>query len=647
MISTFSFSAWVTIGRLVGDHLWQSTLFAAGAGLVTLASRNNRAQVRNGLWLAASVKFLIPFAALVAVGSHFGWRRPAPFAQNSPPFVISMDTMSQPFSRLAAEMPPAAVSHSTASTVPILLFAIWLCGCFVILLTWWTRWRHVAVAVREASPVLQGPELDALRRLEAITGITKPVALVSSSTSLEPGVFGVVNPILLWPCSIAQRLANTHIEMILAHELSHVRRRDNLAAAVHMVVETLFWFHPLVWWLGARMVDERERACDEDVLLLGGKPQVYAESVLKVCEFYLESPVACVAGVTGSSLKKRMQRIMSNHVGQTLNGWRKLFLAAAAVATLAVPPVAGVLTAPRLLFQLAVVPDWQAAAGSKMAFDVASVKPTQTRGRPTSNVPLIGEAYAPTGGLFSATNTSLMNYMRFAFKDIKLAYQATPDVAGAPAWIRTDQYDIEAKAQGNPTKDQMRLMMQSLMADRFKLTVHHETRQLPVYALVLSKGGKFGLQLKPDDGSCSSTPADIQAINTAPQLPQPAPSAESAKPIPPIPCGVLIPVPASAPGRLRIAGRKVKLALLAEMAPNPTSGVDRPVLDHTDLDGTFDISIEWAPRLNGPAPPGFTPDADGPTFTEALQDQLGLKLESQTGPVDVLVIDHVEHPSKN
>jgi bla regulator protein BlaR1 len=312
MISTFSSSAWVMIGRVVGDHLWQSTLFAALVGLLTLAFRNNRAQVRNSLWLAASVKFLIPFAALVAIGNHFGRRRAAPLVQNPTPSVIDMNTISQPFSRLAAGTPPTVVFHSLTSVIPILLFAVWVCGCAVILFTWWRFWRRVAVAVRNASPVQHGPELDALRRLETVAGITKPVILVSLDTSLEPGVFGIAAPVLLWPSSLAGRLTGAHVEMILAHELSHVRR---LAAAIHMVVETLFWFHPLVWWLGARMVDEREHACDEDVLRLGGKPQVYAESVLKVCEFYLESPLACVAGVTGANLNQRMERIMSNRVG--------------------------------------------------------------------------------------------------------------------------------------------------------------------------------------------------------------------------------------------------------------------------------------------------------------------------------------------
>jgi Protein of unknown function (DUF3738) len=186
--------------------------------------------------------------------------------------------------------------------------------------------------------------------------------------------------------------------------------------------------------------------------------------------------------------------------------------------------------------QTSSMPQWQTAAGGKMQFDVASVKPTQSAGRPATNVPLLGDVYAPTGGLFSATNTPLMNYLRFAFKDMKLAYQSTSDLSAGPNWIRTQPYDIEAKAQGNPTKDQMRLMMQSLLADRFKLVVHYEKRLLPAYALVLSKEGKTGPQLKSDDGSCSMSPSDIQNLNTAPQLPLPAARTSSTSENP---CGVL------------------------------------------------------------------------------------------------------------
>ena len=160
---------------------------------------------------------------------------------------------------------------------------------------------------------------------------------------------GLLRPVLLLPAGIIDRLTPPQLEAVLAHELCHVRRRDNLTAAIHMIVEAVFWFHPLVWWISARLVEERERACDEEVLRLGSEPQVYAEGILNVCKFYLESPLTCVSGVTGSDLKKRVGRIMSNHVGETLNGWRKLSLAIAGVAALAVPIVVGVLTATRLL----------------------------------------------------------------------------------------------------------------------------------------------------------------------------------------------------------------------------------------------------------------------------------------------------------
>jgi beta-lactamase regulating signal transducer with metallopeptidase domain len=119
----------------------------------------------------------------------------------------------------------------------------------------------------------------------------------------EPGVFGVRRPVLLLPAGITDRLTPPQLKAIVAHELCHVRRRDNLATAIHMGVEALFWFHPLVWWLGARLMEERERACDEEVLLMGSEPETYAEGILKICELYLESPLRCVSGVTGANLR--------------------------------------------------------------------------------------------------------------------------------------------------------------------------------------------------------------------------------------------------------------------------------------------------------------------------------------------------------
>ena len=154
---------------------------------------------------------------------------------------------------------------------------------------------------------------------------------------IEPGVFGLFRPVLLLPEGIRERLSAEHLGEILAHELCHVRRRDNLAAAAHMLVEAVFWFHPLVWWVGARLVEERERACDEEVVGRGSQPELYAESILKTCEFYLESPVACVSGISGADLKQRIARIMTRRSTNGLSMGRKLLLAGAALVTLAVP----------------------------------------------------------------------------------------------------------------------------------------------------------------------------------------------------------------------------------------------------------------------------------------------------------------------
>ena len=113
------------------------------------------------------------------------------------------------------------------------------------------------------------------------------------------------------------------------------------------MVEAIFWFHPLVWWIGARMVEERERACDEEVLLLGNEPQAYAERILSVCKFYLGSPLACASGVTGPDLKRRIESIMTHRIYQRLTLARKLLLAAAATAAVTGPIFIGVMNAPQ------------------------------------------------------------------------------------------------------------------------------------------------------------------------------------------------------------------------------------------------------------------------------------------------------------
>ena len=210
----------------------------------------------------------------------------------------------------------STISQGLLHLLPAVVAAAWMCGFLAVVCVWCARWRRVAAATREAAPMKAGREVEALRRVERVAGTGRRIEILLSRTSLEPGIFGIARPVLIWPQGISERLDDAQLEAVLAHEVRHVRRHDNLAAAIHMLVEALFWFHPLVWWLGVRLVEERERACDEEVLQLGSERQVYAESILKVCEFCVGSPLACVAGVTGADLKKRMVNIMTEQIAQ-------------------------------------------------------------------------------------------------------------------------------------------------------------------------------------------------------------------------------------------------------------------------------------------------------------------------------------------
>ncbi len=256
----------------IADHLWQSTAFAAVVGLLTLLLQSNRARVRHGLWFAASVKFLIPMSLLIGLGSRIEWKA-EPVRS---PVTVAVAQVVEPFTLNSTAMPAPVESR-----LPAVVYALWVSGVVALACSWFFRWRRIQHAVRS------GREIP----------MNLPLRVVCAATMLEPGVFGIFRPVLLLPDGIFDRLTPSQMKAILAHELCHVRYRDNLLAAVHMLVETVFWFHPLVWWLGKRMIEERELACDEEVLADLGNAQAYAEGILKVCKHYVESPLVCASGL--------------------------------------------------------------------------------------------------------------------------------------------------------------------------------------------------------------------------------------------------------------------------------------------------------------------------------------------------------------
>ena len=620
MILNYLSAMWAAIAPGLGNHLWQSTLFAGVAGLLTLILRKNHARARYWIWLTASVKFLIPFSLLVGIASHLPW--PHAYTGTQAGLYSVIGQASQPFTQpTMAEI--ASASRSTASPnlvhfLPTFFLSTWLCGFLVVACVWYLRWVKVFAAVRHAVPLREGREVGVLRRLEQIREMPKRLDVRLSRLSLEPGIFGVTHPVLLWPQGISERLEDGHLEAILAHEAWHVRRRDNLAASIHMAVETIFWFHPLVWWLGARLVEERERACDEAVLLMGNEPKVYAESILKTCEFCVESPLACVSGVTGADLKKRIVRIMSERVTDRLSFGKKLLLLTVGSAAVAVPIVFGLVnTSSRILLQL------QHADGAVVQpFEVATIKPSHS----SDNMRQLFMSH----GKFTTKSQTIKEIIKFAY-DIKSDNQ----LSGGPSWISSEKYDIEAKEEDSVAEKlqklsfeehakQVRLMVQGLLVDRFNLKVSHQTKDLPVYALVVAKSGPKLAQ--------TEIPPDVAAA----------------------PKKGFRGVRMTGPGEITATNLTMaQLADLLSMQPD----LGRLVIDQTGLKSNYDWKLKWTPDQSAQmatgadgghaaadAPP---PDSSGPSIFTALEEQLGLKLDPRKGPVETLVIDSIEKPSEN
>ena len=317
------------------DHLWQSSLFAACAWLFTLLLRTDGAHARYWIWFAASVKFLIPFSLLAMIGAQFGWH--ATQASATAPIASAVRQAAAPFIA-----PAAMIALPVQADIDLLriVFLVWALGATTLAARWLVCWLRIAATVRSA----------------VLTGLTDSVPVMTSPTLHEPGVVGIVRPVLLLPEGLASRLTPKQLQSILEHELCHVRRRDNLTAAIHMLVQSVFWFHPIIWWIGARLIEERERACDEAVVRSGNERQAYAEGILKVCQFHLASKLPCVAGVSGANLKLRMEIIMKHHVATELSSSKKLMLGIAALATVAVPVLVGLTTSTQARAQVEPAP---------------------------------------------------------------------------------------------------------------------------------------------------------------------------------------------------------------------------------------------------------------------------------------------------
>ncbi len=693
----------VHIISLLANHLWQSTVTAAVISLLAWALRRNPARIRYWLWMVASLKFVVPISLLITLGSYL--RPVVPESAQRPTVPAVLGQITEPFSRTTLlkassssttndwALDAAKAPERTAPAIEATAAAIWLCGMVAVLASWYLKWRRVHAALRQSTNI----------------GVVENIQVLSSKSLLEPGIFGITRPVLVVPDGIEDRLTTPQFNAVLSHELTHVRRRDNLTAALHMAVEAIFWFHPFVWWIGKRLLDERERACDEAVLQSGNEAETYAEGILNVCKLYLESPLPCVAGVTGSDLKTRIVRIVTQQAARPLDLGRKLLLSLAALFAVAVPLSFGLLHVVQAHAQenaaLDISGTWQGTLHAQK--DLRTVlKVSKANGAwkgelysidqgsgaiPTSSFSLQGSTvkYAimaidgsyegklsPDGKSITGTWTQGDHPLPLVLQRATPGAEWTiPEAPARPKPMSPDANPVAEVATIKPSKPDQPGKGFIFDGHRFK-TINTSVLDLLTFAYGVQQrqviGGppwlnseKYDLEVQPD---IEGAPSDKQLKSMVQKLLPERVKLKFHHEQKELPVYALLLAksgskmtksqgdPNGLPGLFfrGLGVLTVTNATMSDFAGLMQSAVlDRPVVNQTTLPGRYDFLLKWTPdesQFGGMGvkvpPPSNAADAPPNLFT-AVQDQLGLKFDTTKATVDTLVIDHIEKPSEN
>lgn len=379
-------------------HLWQSTLVLLGAWVLARACRHNAAAVRYWIWFVASAKFLVPLALLQQLGDRLGRSFPEPL----PVDAALIETANAMF---APSMPHGLkVADALPSPIALVAVTIWALGAALLCLRWFLQWRSIR-SLLDGAP-------------EVTMDLPAPVRITSGD--LTTGVFGILRPVVILPRQVMQALEPRQLQAVLAHEACHVRRRDNLTAAIHRCVEVVFWFHPLVWWLGANLLREREAACDEAVVDEGHEQGVYAESILNACRLGVTARSAAVAASTGGDLCERLSSIMSERRALPITSERFTLLFAMATLICAAPLAVGI----------AIGAIREASGEGPAALEIISMRPAAPGWWRSSE-------FEPQDGRLLVRNFSLRDLINSAY----------PSSIVNADWVMLDgaRYDIEAR----------------------------------------------------------------------------------------------------------------------------------------------------------------------------------------------------------
>ncbi len=534
---------WVSrLGETLVAFVWQGCIVAVLYAAVRIVVR--RARVRYVTGCLAMIAMLAAPAVTFVRSAPRGVGSTAPVRNAAPARSVWSTTPSAPLNGSEPLAPPAAMPwlvgawFAGAALFGVRLAAGWSLAC---------RMRSVDVC----SAPLEWRQVFA--RLCGALGVRGPVELLISGRAVSPAVVGWLKPVVLLPVGTLAGMPVAQVEALLLHELAHIRRHDYLVNVLQCVCEAMLFYHPAVWWISREIRREREHCCDDITVAVTDDAITYAEALAELdgARFGL----AMAAG--GGSLERRIARLLGIQ-----SGARAVF-PFAALLPLAIG--AGLLLA---------------QTGPAVKFEVASIK--------LSPPEYVGFQSYVKGDRYTAMTATVRNLVAWAYgvEDFQ--------ISGGPSWASSTAYNVNAKMSEATRQNDARPMMQALLAERFGLRFHRETKERAGYALVVDKG--------------------------APKL------KERTTPGPGLGLGR---------GSLRGVG-----ANLGQLTKELSAQIEAPVVDRTGFTAIYDFTLTWSPD------PQTNPD--GPSLNTALREQLGLRLEPvKNVPVEYFVIDAVNQPTED
>ncbi len=594
----------------------KAALILAAALLAVQCARQARAATRHLILACAfAVVLVLPLIELTVPAVTLFIAQPVaavPPRETLPIVVAAPVTPAEP---LASEPPRPAGERRPEGTRPslgTLFVTLWAIGAALSLMPLLITPGRLRRLRRTSRTWPEGEEL--VRTM--VAGTHRPVAVLLHDDVAAPLTCGIVRPVIVLPAR-ARDWPDQEVRQALTHELEHIRRADWPVHIATRAICSLHWFNPLAWIAWRQLSLEAERACDDAVLRIADGT-AYAQQLVTLARQARTSPVPVLSMIKRGELSARVDALLD--VGRTRGrlGFRHAapIVALAALAAAAVVPLRA---APQ---GSVTVPD----PATLPSFDVVSIRENRSgdQGQRTQRQP----------GRWVATNFALRPLLVFVFG------LQPQQLVGGRDWIDSTRFDITASMTNDPpvtapgTVGPLQLMVQRVLAERFKLAVHKELREMPSYALTLARSdGKLGRGIKPASIDCEAVMNGLLKSARLGGPPPDAPRMADGSPA----CGTTL----GPDGAFRAGG--ITMPLFAQRLSGPAG---RIVVDKTGLTGAFDLVVEFTPDPAAPGPPPLAGNNNPGIFT-ALEEQLGLKLQPQRGPIEVLVIDRVERPTEN